>query len=95
MSSAPADAMTDVTQVVLLSVCLELPSEYAELFLDIFCGLSHSVPVKVASRSIPGGETARQQTAVDIVPSYAGKTTGGNEHNSTASQHAGGCFYMR
>jgi len=58
---APADAMTDVNQVVLLSVCLELRSEYAELFLDVFCGLSHSVSVKVASRSIPGGETAGQQ----------------------------------
>jgi len=57
----PADAMTDVTQVVLLSVCIELPSEYAELFLDIFCGLSHSIPVKVASRLIPGGETTGQQ----------------------------------
>jgi len=56
-----ANAMTGVTQVVLLSVCLELRSEYAELFLDIFCGLSHSVPVKVASWSIPGGETAGQQ----------------------------------
>jgi len=57
----PADAMTDVTQVVLLSVCLELQSECAEPFLNIFCGLSHSVPVKVASRSIPGGETTGQQ----------------------------------
>jgi len=53
--------MTDVTQVVLLSVCLELPSEYAELFLDTFCSLTHSVPIKVASQSIPGGETAGQQ----------------------------------
>jgi len=53
--------MTDVTQVVLLSVCLELRSEYAELFLDIFCGLSHSVPVKVSSRSMPSGETTEQQ----------------------------------
>jgi len=53
--------MTDVTQVVPLSVCLELRSEYAELFLDIFCSLSHSVPVKVASQSISGGETAGQQ----------------------------------
>ena len=61
MSSAPADAMTDVTQLVLLSVCLELHSEYAELFLNIFCGLSHSISVKVASQSIPGGETAGQQ----------------------------------
>jgi len=25
---------------------------------------------------------------------YSGKTTGGDEHNSTASRHAGGCFYM-
>jgi len=57
----PANAMTEVTQVVLLSVCLELQSEYAELFLDIFCGLSHSVPVKVASWSIPSGEAAGQQ----------------------------------
>jgi len=57
----PADAMTDITQVVLLLVYVELRSEYAELFLDIFCALSHSVPVKVASRSIPGGETAGQQ----------------------------------
>jgi len=58
---SPANAMTDVTQVVVLLVCLEVRSEYAELFLDIFCGLSHSVPVKVASLSIPGGETAGQQ----------------------------------
>jgi len=57
----PADAMTDVTQVVLLSVRRELRSEYAEHFLDIFCGLSHSVPVKVGSWSIPGGKTAGQQ----------------------------------
>jgi len=51
--------MTSVTQV---SVCLELRAEYAELFLYIFCGLSHSVPVKVASRSIPGGETTGQDS---------------------------------
>jgi len=37
----PANAMTDVTQVVLLSVYLEFQSEYAELFLDIFCALSY------------------------------------------------------
>jgi len=49
--------MTDVTQVVLLSVCRELRSEYAEVVFDIFCILPHSVPVKVASRSTPGGET--------------------------------------
>jgi len=53
--------MSDVTQVVLLSVCPELRSKYAELFLDIFCGLSRSVPVKVASWSTPSGKTAGQQ----------------------------------
>jgi len=53
--------MIDVTLAVLLSVRRELRSEYAELSLDIFCILSHSVPVKVASRSTPGGETAGQQ----------------------------------
>jgi len=35
----PANAMTDVTPVVLLSVRGELWSEYAELFFDIFCVL--------------------------------------------------------
>jgi len=35
---------------------LELRSEYAEHFPDIFYGLSHSVPVKVASRLTPGSE---------------------------------------
>jgi len=54
----PADALIDVTQVILLSVRRELRSEYAELFFDIFC--IHSIPVKVASRSIPGGEMAGQ-----------------------------------
>jgi len=50
--------MIDVTQVVLLSVRRELRSEYAELSFYIFCVLPHSVPVKVASRSTLGGETA-------------------------------------
>jgi len=50
--------MIDVNQVVLLSVRRELPSKYAELSFDIFCVLPHSVPVKVASQSTPGGETA-------------------------------------
>jgi len=56
----PADAAIDVTQVVFLTVRHELWSEYAELFFDIFCSLPHIVPVKVASRSTPGGETAGQ-----------------------------------
>ena len=48
--------MIDVTQVVLLSVRQELRSEYAELFLDIFC----NSPVKVASRSTAGAKAAGQ-----------------------------------
>ena len=66
-----ADAMIDVTQVILLSVCREFRSE---LFFDIFC--IHSVPVKVASRSTPGGETAGQLQCKRLsirYHSYAGK----------------------
>jgi len=46
-SLSPADAMTDVTQVVLLSVCLELRSEYAELFLNCYkcCSTAFAVDI--------------------------------------------------
>jgi len=60
LPETPADATIDVTQMVFLSVCRELRSEYAELSFDIFCILPHSVPVKVASRSTLGSETAGQ-----------------------------------
>jgi len=42
LSEIHADAMIDVTLVVLLSVHRELRSEYAELSFDIFCVLPHT-----------------------------------------------------
>jgi len=65
-----ADAMIDVTQVVLLSVRRELRSEYAELSLDIFCVLPYSVPVKVARRSTPGSKSAGQLYSKRLSISY-------------------------
>ena len=91
-----ADAVIDVTLAVLLSVRRELRSEYAELSFDIFCGLSPSVPVKVASRLTPGGETAGQlyskRLSISYHPTLRKRRAATN--NSTASRHAGGCFYM-
>jgi len=62
--------MIDVTQAVLLSVPRELRSEYAELLFGISCVLPHSVPVKVASWSTPGGQTAGQLYSKQLSISY-------------------------
>jgi len=70
LSETHADAMSDVTLVVLLSVHWELRSEYAELSFDTFCVLPHSVPVKVARRSTPGVETAGQLYSKRLSISY-------------------------
>jgi len=70
LPETPADAMIDVTQVAFLSVRRELRSEYAELSFYIFCVLPHSVPVKVASRSTLGGETAGQLYSKRLSISY-------------------------
>ena len=70
LSETPADAMIDVTLVVLLSVRRELRSEYAELSFDIFCVLPHSVPVKIARWLTPGSETAGQLYSKRLSISY-------------------------
>jgi len=59
--------------------------------LDIFCIL--------LSRLLAGRQpAARLQDSYNLngcrYRAKAGKTTGGDEHNSTAPRHAGGCFYV-
>jgi len=84
--------MTDVTQVVLLSVRQELRSEYAELFLDIFCIL--------LSRLLAGRQpAARLQDSYNLNGCrYRTILSWENDGRRRTQIHclaaAGGCFYV-